>query len=298
MKLSILLSAILVLSSCGQIQRIMDGTEKLPSQIQETNNGMRNTNDAIRKQKIAEALKMLKEEGNRSNLIPIPFDMMSASKTLAEALTADETVLFFKNYIIKLNKQVSADVVPPISEEVFQHNRVADYYMLMLIAGFLPDQTVKQMIETESNQGAYQNIMFNILKLRVDFNSDMMLLMAMLGLNPQEKQDGKFVVVDDKIKLDTLGKIEKAIEYNQKVEDVCNLEFADKIEIKVEGFELPPLDKSKAKENWQIILERAQSDYKATSFSADPAKNEAQVKEYTQKFNLLIEKINQKINSK
>ncbi len=292
MKFFIALVSLLVFSACGKIERIMDGTENLPNQIQETNNGMKKTNEAIRMQKIGVASEILKDEKMRANLVPIPFNMMSAAKIMAEALTAEETVLFVKNYIISLNKTQSVDVYPPIDEEKFQHERMADYYMLMLISGFLPDATVSQIIANESNQGAYQNIMLNILKLRVDFNSDMMLIMGVLGLNPNEKDaDGNPKVLDDKSKLDTLGKIEKAIEYNEIVEKVCNLEFSDKIDIQIDGFKLKPLDKELAKKNWNLILARSQSDYKAASLSKDPAKNEAEVADYTARYNALLEKI-------
>lgn len=295
MKFVTVLTALLVFSSCEKLQRIMDGTENLPNQIQETNDGMKKTNEAIRKQKIGVAFEILKDEKMRANLIPIPFDMMSAAKMMAEALTAEEVVLFVKNYIIYLNKAQSVDAYPPMDEEKFQHERMADYYMLMLISGFLPEATVKEMIEKESNQGAYQNIMLNILKLRVDFNSDMMLVMGVLGLNPNEKDaGGNYKVIDENSKLDTLGKIEKAIEYNEIVENVCNLDFAEKVDIQIEGFKLKPLDKELAKQNWNLILTRAQSDYTAQSLSNDPEKNEADVKAYTEKFNTLLEKIKTK----
>lgn len=299
MKIANLLIAVLLLSSCGKIQKIMDGTENLPNQIEETNKGMRSTNESIRKQKIAEALKMLKEEDNRANLIPIPFDMMSAAKTLAEALTPDETVLFMKNYILKIKKQQSADVFPPVDEEKFQHNRLADYYMIMLISGFLPDETVQAMIEKESKQGAYQDIMLSILKLRYDFNNDMMLVLAMLGLDPATKDaGGQYAVLDKNVKLDTLGKIQNAIRYNEKVEFICNLDFVDKVGLEIEGFPNNKIDSRNAKANWELILTRAQSDYRASSFSKDPAKNEQEVREYTTQYNQLIDRLKGKVEGK
>lgn len=295
MKLIITITALLMFSSCEKLNHIMDGTENLPNQIQETNDGMKKTNEAVRMQKIGVAFGVLKDEKMRAKLVPIPFDMMSAAKILAEALTAEEAVLFVKNYVIMLNKVQSVDVSPPMDEEKFQHERMADYYMLMLVSGFLPETTVKEMVATESNQGPYQNIMLNILKLRVDFNSDIMLIMGVLGLNPSEKDaDGNYKVLDEKSKLDTIGKIEKAIEYNEKIEFVCNLDFADKVDLQIEGFKLKAFDKELAKKNWELILKRSQADYKAQSLSKDPAKNEAEVKEYTEKYNSLVEKIKSK----
>ncbi|MBY0452760.1 MAG: hypothetical protein K2P92_06970 [Bdellovibrionaceae bacterium] len=286
---------VLLLSSCGQIQRILDGTESLPAKLDKMGNSTAYVEEGVRKQKQAEALAMATEEKNRANLVPIPFGMMAPTRTLAGALTADEAVLFFKNYLLKINKQQAADSYPAVDEEKFQHERIADYYMLILIAGFLPDETMNQIIKVQSNQGAYQEIMFAILKMRADFNSDIMLTAGVLGLNPNEvDENGDYKVIDKKAKLDTLGKIEVAMGYNDKVQAICDLDFADKVYVEIEGFELKPLDKEKAKKNWQLILKRAESDYAAQSLQRDPKENEAQVKEYADRYAKLLETLKQK----
>lgn len=294
-QISLFITMVLVLSSCGQIQRVLDGTEKLPADIKKMNAGMEYTSEAIRKQKLSEALKMLKEEQNRANLVPVPLDMMAPARTLAETLTVEETVLFFKNYLIKINTQQSADLVPAVDEEVFQHGRMADYYMLILTAGFLPQQTVEDLVKRESEQGAYQDILMNILFMRAQFNSDMMLLMSMLGLNPNSRSDdGSYPVINAKSKLDTLGKIEKAIEYNTKVEYICNLDFAGKISLEIQDFKIPAFNKDQAKTNWQIILARAESDFKAVSLMNNPTQNEENVKQYAEKYQQLLDQLKEK----
>ena len=122
MKLTTAIVLILALSSCAKLNRIIDGTENLPNQIQETNDGMKKTNEAVRMQKIGVAFGVLKDEKMRANLVPIPFNMMSAAKILAEALTADEAVLFVKNYLIELNKAKAEDVYPQMDEEKFLYD--------------------------------------------------------------------------------------------------------------------------------------------------------------------------------
>ncbi len=295
MKSALAFILILALTSCGQITRIMDGTENLPKQIQETNDGMKKTNEAIRKQKMGVAFEILKNEKMRANLVPIPFNMMSAAKTMAEALTAEEAVLFVKNYVSDLNKSQVDTVYPPMDEEKFEHERQADLFMIILISGFLPETTVTEIIEKESNSGENLQIMLNILRLRVYFNNDMMLFMATLGLDANVDATGKHSVLDDKSKLDTLGKIEKAIKYNEIIEFICNLDFADQVDAQITGFKfIKPLDKALAKNNWALISERAQSDFKAQSLSKDPAKNEAETKDYAVRYKALIEKIKDK----
>lgn len=321
---------VLLLSSCGQVQRIMDGTETLPGKLDSTNDQMKDmskkldgtndqmkgmsnkldsTNDqmkgmskstaaveeGVRKQKQSEALKMLKDPATRANLVPIPLDMLAPARTLAESLTVDETLLFFKNYLIKITKEQAADTFPVQDEETFQHNRISDFYMLELIAGFLPDETVAGLIKAESNQGPYQEIMFGILKLRADFNSDMMLVMGVLGLNPNEMDEhGDYKVLDPNSKLNTLGKIQKAMEYNEKVDMICNLDFADKIDLQIDGFGLKPLDKNKAKNNWKLIMKRAESDFSPQSLSRDPAQNEKETQANTAQYNKLMDELKQK----
>ena len=294
MKLVIAIATLCVFSSCKKIENIMDGTENLPKQIQETNDGMKKTNEAIRLQKMGVAMGHLKDKHNRSNLVPVPFGMMSAAKMLAEALTPEETVNLFKTGVSDLNKSQADTVFPQIEEEAFQHERMADYFMLILISGFLPETTVSEVIRAESDQGANQSIMLNVLRMRVYFNSDMMLYMSTLGLDANADATGNYPVLDATTKMDTLGKINKAIAYNEIVEAVCKLDFADKVDVQIEGFKMKPLDVEQAKKNWELILSRTQSDYKAESLSKDPVKNEAEVKEYAERFNALIAKLKAK----
>ncbi|MGZ3692573.1 MAG: hypothetical protein ACXVAX_13775, partial [Pseudobdellovibrio sp.] len=228
----------------------------------------------------------------------VPYDMLPPGKVLAEAITADEAVLFFKNYISKLNNQSSADSVPAVDEDTYQHNRIADYYMLMIIAGFMPDKTVDDIISKQQFQGGYQDEMFAILKLRADFNGDMMLTMSLLGLNPLETdKDGNFKVVRPDYKLNTIGKIQNAMNYMAKVEKIANLDFADKIDLKIEGLPLTPLDQNKIKKYYTTTYQRAQSDFKAQSLAKDPTKNEAETKAANAQYQDLLAKLKAKAES-
>ena len=302
MKFTVVLAALVAFSSCGQIQKIMDGTENLPSQIQETNNGMAKTNEAIRQQKMGVAMELMQNPKNREVQFPIPNDMMAGGKIMGEAIQAEEVLHFVKNYIVKINevqfegqKMIDAPDAPPGSDQIpnpeyakFLHDKQADLSMVILVSGNLFESVVKQLVEEQSEQGAYRDILFQLLKMRVNFYNDMMLHAAML--------DG------DK-KLDTLGKIEKAIEYNEKVEYVCQLPFADRIALQIKGFEAEananlskPLDRDTALNNWKKIKEKAESDFTAESFLSDPEKNEAALEEYNKKHKELLEKIQQKID--
>lgn len=293
-KLITVFIAALVLSSCGKINRIMDGTENLPNQINETNVGMSKTNEAIRKQKIGEAFKIMTDENVRKTLTPLPSNMMSAAKTMAEVLTADEAVLFVKNYIIKVNEERFGNDITweELGLEKFEHNKRADLLMITLISGFLPDETLKEIIKKESEQGAYRDILFGILAMRAYFYNNMMLEAGLIG---SEK------------KLETLGQIEKAIEYNEKIEFVCKLNFADRIALAITGFDTPvyndvftknfTLDKNTALKRWEQIQGKATEEFKAMSFSEDPKENDTLVAEYNQKYKESLMLIQKKISS-
>lgn len=366
MKAIITIIAAITLSSCGQIQRIMDGTENLPNQIQETNNGMAKTNEAIRKQKIGEAIKIMLDKNNRKAIFPIPSDMMAAAKTMGEALTANESILFVKNYLIKINNYQAQDVNPPSEPslvdvqvpempvaptepargedgkvdpaaladyqyqstvylnkmaeynlkvqinaennrkiedyqskysqyekavEGFVMDKSADLYMLMMVSGFLPDTTVAELVKQEADQGAYRDVIYQILKMRVDFYKQIMLDAGML--------DG------EANKLDTIGKVEKAIEYAEKLDYVCKLNFTDLISLKITGFPdksqnenlSKPLDKDTALNTWMKIQKKAMDDFKAQSFDKDPAKKEQSEKEYAAKHKKALDLIQKKIDA-
>ncbi len=308
MKFTVAILAILAFSSCAKLSRVIDGAEGLPKQLDESNQGIKETGEGVRLSKIGVALETMLKEENRRTLSPIPSNMMSAARIMGNALKPDEALLFMKNYLIKVNEENFDDNYPEYlgtdkEEEMrikFEHNKMADLLMVTLVAGNLPQkkigsderdgpQTLDIMISQESNQGAYRDVLFQTLKLRAKFLNDLMIKAGML--------DG------DK-KLDTVGKIEKFIEYNELVEFICKLDFADQIAVKFYGFSLEEvntklsgkLDKDIAAKNWGKALEKAQSEFKAQSFSQDPAKNAAEVKEFAARHKAAISKIQQKID--
>lgn len=272
----VLVLALLSTTACGQIQRIMDGTENLPNQIAETNRGMANTNENIRMQKISISLAEMQKKENRTYLSPVPGDMMPYGRTMAEALTVEETLLFCKNTLKKVNEEGFSNRFPNLASTdpeyaktlaEFEHEKLADLMMVTIVAGFLPDATVQAIIDQEAEQGAYQDVMYQLLMLRSMFNSDLMLNASVMNT-----------------KLETVGKINKAIEYNQKVDFIDKLDFADQIGLKVTGFTTPEmnyemkLDTTVAATNWNRIYTSAQSDFKAMSHKKDPVqKHESEV---------------------
>lgn len=350
MKLLILLTSVLVFSSCDKLKKMEEG-------MQATREGMQATQEGLRKQKLAEASKIMLDENNRKTLTPIPSNMMSAARAMGEALKADEMLLWTKNYLIKVNEENFADTYPlamepempsepqaptapvvPVKEDnpdyeqqlaqyekdlaqykldndkyksdyaeyredmrvynrnfaafqelliKFHLNKAADLQMVTLVSGYVSDSVLSEMISSQAEQGAYRDILFAILKMRVNFYNDVMLEAGLIG--------------GDK-KLSTLGQIEKAIEYAEKIDFVCKLEFANQVAMKITGFSehqnkmlSEPLKKDLASQKWAKILDNAQNGFKADSFSGDPVRKDSQAKEYAARYKALIEKIQSKL---
>jgi hypothetical protein len=171
----------------------------------------------------------------------------------------------------------------------FALNKAADLQMVTLVAGFLPKATLNEMITSQSAQGAYRDVLFSILKLRSNFFSQVMLEAGLIGA-------GK--------KLETIGQIEKAIEYADQIDFLCKLEFLNQVAFKTSAFDektnqilSTPLQKELAKKTWEKILKKSQDDFKALSFSADPLTNEKEVKMMAAQHQLLIEKIQNKLDA-
>ncbi|MEQ1722561.1 MAG: hypothetical protein ABL930_05255 [Pseudobdellovibrio sp.] len=292
MKLIITLTlAFLAFTSCDKLKKMEEGMEA-------TREGMKNTTEGLRKQKLAEASKIMLDETNRKALSPIPSNMMSAARAMGEAIYAEEMLLWVKNYLIKVNEETFTDSYPWVDEGTeegmvlkikFTLNKVADLQMITLVSGFLTEGTLNQILNEQSEQGAYRDVAFAILKMRSNFYSDLMLEAGLIG--------------GDK-KLASLGQIEKAIEYCEKLDFISKLEFVDQIKMNITGFSEKQneilsrtLDPKLAEAMWTKVLNKAQSDFKAQSFSKDPTKNEAQVREYAARYAEVLKKLQAKVDT-
>lgn len=260
---NLLVIAAVAFTGCAKLERVIDGAEGLPKQIDQTNSGIQNTNENVRLQKVGILVTEMRKKENREYLTPIPGDMMPYGKLLADTLTVEEALLFVKDYVKKINEETFENRNnKKLTIEEFEHDKLADLMMITIISGYLPDSTLNRMIAQESEQGAYREILYNILMLRVVFNNDIMLNAGVMNQ-----------------KLETVGKINKAIEYNDKVDFVAKLNFTDVIGMEVTGFSTAEmnaatsrkLDTSLAATNWNRILNAAQLDFKATSFATSPS---------------------------
>jgi hypothetical protein len=258
----------LLFSGCGMID--------MPSKMDKTNenmekmiNNMDHTNDGIDQQKqLIPFENMLKPE-NTANLFPIPTRMLPFGKKLAEAIPAQDFVELAYLWLKEVDEVLPAhkldaagNEVPYTQDEILQinHDKTAVLMGLQIVAGFLPQQRVQEMIESQIyGSGRYEDTVYMILMLRLQFTRDILL-------------DGSLLSKP----LANVGKVAQAVEYNKNIDFIAKLPFAAKIGLKTTGFipadESPveKLDTGLALKNWERIQRSAERDCDVTTRGVDP----------------------------
>lgn len=248
----------LLFAGCGMID--------MPAKMDKTNenmekmiNNMDHTNAGIDDQRqLIPFENMLKEE-NSENLSPIPTRLMPFGKKLAEAIPAQDFVELAYLWLKEVDEvfpahklDANGDEIPYTQPEIekINHDKLARLVGLQIIAGFLPQQRVNEMIEQQVyTAGRYEDTVYTILMLRVQFTRDVLLDASLLSAP-----------------LDNAGKVAQAVEYNKNIDFIAKLKFARKIGLKTKGFlptDLSPVeafDTGIALKNWQRIQRSAERD--------------------------------------
>ncbi len=272
----IFLIAIIAASACSKINSVMDSTEAIPEKMNLLNKGMSDTNESIRLQKLAIALEQVMNEKNQSFLSPIPGDMMGPGKLLAESLTAEEAVKLIYVKLVNVNENTYRDQFPDDSElkniaqiQSFERTKIAIYYAVQIIATFLPDQIINEIVETQIKHGGrFYDVGLQILMMRVSFYDKVMLHASLF-----------------KDTMKTVGMVSEAIEYNKKIDAIAKFKFANRIGIKITGFSnqaqneamSEKLDVTVAAKNWTTILDRASREVEILGISGNEAEDKAEI---------------------
>ncbi len=263
----------ILFSGCGMVE--------MPSKMDKTNenmekmiDNMNHTNDGIDQQKqLIPFENMLKPE-NTANLFPIPTRMMPYGKKLAEAISAQDFVELAYLWLKEIDEVLPAhkvdangNEIPYTQDEItgINHDKTAVLMALQVVAGFLPQKAVQEMIESQVyNSGRYENTVYTILMLRVQFTRDILLDASLLS-KP----------------LDNSGKVAQAVDYNKNIDFIAKLPFAGKIALKTTGFiptedsPVEQLDTGVALKNWQRIQRSAERDCNVTARGAEPKTGDA-----------------------
>lgn len=263
----------LFFAGCGMID-MPNKMDKTNDNMEKMINNMNHTNDGIDQQKqLIPFENMLKPE-NTANLFPIPTRMMPYGKKLAEAIPAQDFVELAYLWLKEVDEvfpahklDANGDEIPYTAEETAQinHDKTAVILALQIVAGFLPQQRIQEMIDSQVyGSGRYENTVYTILMLRVQFNRDILLDASLLA-KP----------------LDNAGKVAQAVEYNKNIDFIAKLPFAAKIGLKTTGF-LPTedspveaLDTGIALKNWQRIQRSAERDCDVVSRAVEPKTGDA-----------------------
>lgn len=287
MKNLVLVLSLVFVASCAKLESVLEKAESIPSKMDNLNVGMSKTNEKIRMQTLAVAEKELLDEKNQQFLAPIPADMMAPGKIFAETLTAHEAL----EWIYKSLKKVNLDVYAGEENEVLKNNfnrKKMGYLMAVtVVCGFLPDETVNSIItDYIQKSDRFKTTGLNILALRYKFYNDVMLSGSLFSES-----------------FSTLGHLEKAIEYNNKIETIVRLPYVDQIKIQFLGFTAPEIneglsfqvDVTTALNNWNRMKAFAENDFVAVGMSgnaqADAAEIQRQTAVFTQNMNLVDNKI-------
>jgi len=263
----------LFFAGCGMIDmpakmdKTNENMEKMISNMDHTNMGIDDQRQLIPFEN------MLKPE-NTANLFPVPTRMMPYGKKLADAIPAQDFVELAYLWLKEVDEVFPAHKldtngveIPYTPEEIAQinHDKTAVLTALQIVAGFMPQQRVQEMINTQVyGSGRYENTVYTILMLRAQFTRDILLDASLLS-KP----------------LDNAGKVAQAVEYNKNIDFIAHLPFANKISLKTTGFipaeESPveTLDVSVALNNWQRIQRAAERDCDVVSRSAEPKTGDA-----------------------
>jgi hypothetical protein len=235
----------------------MDQTNR---QMEDMVQRMDHTNGGIDKQsKLIPFENMLKSE-NTENLSPIPTRLMPFGKELALVISADDMVELTYLWLKEIDEvfpahkmDANGNEVPYTQDEIdkINHDKLARLVGLQIIAGFLPQNVVNDMITKQVYTGGrYEDTVYTILMLRVQFIRDVMLDASLMAAP-----------------LNNAGKIAQAVEYNKNIDFVAKLPFAAKISLKTKGFipaDISPVEKfdtGVSLKNWKHILLSAERDF-------------------------------------
>lgn len=246
MKRTILVLGILVsLTACGKLNETLERTKSMPDKMDRMYAETTKLPCELKSGISFEAL--LKEEMGR-HLIPVPFDLMPFAKKFAQCASNQDLTEVIDLWLNKFN-EVALEVENPTPEQIakFDHEKLHMLSALEAVAGFIPDDKVKQIVETQiRSDGPYRPAMMSMLMMRVRFLRDVL-------LNAKLFSKG----------MSTVGHLQLAVSYAESIEYVSRLAFVEEISVEILGFMDPKKNKSEtmdpqlAQKIWVKVREHA-----------------------------------------
>lgn len=258
---NIILIAALAMSMVGcKMLDAVDSVNATPAKMDDMNNQIKKTNNAVHKQTLLVAINEMSKPENQAKLFPVPTAMMPAGKAFAEEATREELVLLTYDWIKEIEEVTDLKKIDAAGNEVeytieeknqMRREKTAKLYAMFIIAGFTPDEVVADIINTEIlGNGRFQETGLQFLMMRTLFIRDVMLQASLLA-KP----------------LKTSGMMNEAVKYLQKLEVILRLPFVKEVSLNVVDKELKLLEVSESLGSadsfastvgmWQKALDRA-----------------------------------------
>ncbi|AZZ36513.1 hypothetical protein CIK05_06825 [Bdellovibrio sp. qaytius] len=291
MKNLLLVLTVLTAVGCGKLTRVLDAAEAIPAKMDSLNEGMGETNDSVRLQKLGVFEAMVLNTDNYEMLAPFPADLMTGGKFLGQALTDEEALQWVFKSIKKINTYDinSNPLLDAADEKVqakFDHDKLGLYMAVTIVSGYLRDSVIEQIVQRIYSSDRFSQTGLQILALRAKFYSDVML--------------GGSLFTE---KFTTLGHTKEAIDYNTKIERIASLPYAQSIKVDIVGMINPDLneamsvqfDASIVNKNWSKIKILAEAGFEVKPMSGNNAADAAEAKRQKDVFASMMTLLNQKI---
>ena len=215
-----------ILQSCSAPMEALDATRHMPNQMDkmltgmdQTNNKIETTNQAVHQQILMLAKEEMLNEHNSQYLLP-PIGMMPGGKAFAEEATPEELMQITYAWLKEIDQVQAGEGNTMTSDEV-DRDKAVKLTALQIIAGFTPQSVVKQIVGTYIySKGLYEHTAKAFLALRAYF------IQAYRLENGPLTDEGT-----------NLNMVAEAIERTKFIQYITSLPFRDEIRVEINGFD-------------------------------------------------------------
>jgi hypothetical protein len=266
-------------SGCG-LGAAADAAKEVPgkmdvlnAKMDETRDAIARTNEAIHLQVLKFSMDdMLKAENTR--YLQPPIDMMPGGKMFAEEVRPEELLLLLKAKFLGITYDAVNDFDPACSNPgapsctqaryELDLKKVVDYSAMLVVAGFLQQTKVEEIVRVQVPHGEYLEEGYKMLYLRHAFLLDIRI--GQMAMAPG-------------LKLSSLERVREAVARVSELQYVEDLPFADRVAIRISTLHPPfadaynldgtPVDRTQARPLWRRIGQALETDLDAAT-RADP----------------------------
>ncbi len=165
---------------CGKLQSALEGAEKIPERMKETNKNLEKTSEGLRLATLNESQKNMLSPEVRSQLYPVPTGLMPSAKVFGDKALSSELVALTSLWLTRIDKierlpkfDVNGNEVPLTSDEKYEDlvERFQYLQALSAIAGQAPQAKIEEIVLTyiQAPSQYYREAALNFIMLRAYF---------------------------------------------------------------------------------------------------------------------------------